>query len=136
MQPGLLQPSLPLLTTLRRPGLPGMHPHCSNFAQLLAFCLSRFTHTCSLLTCLCSLVSTVLSFSNWSLPFAAILLAIVLNTPTLFVTSGKPLGLAQACPNYTFCMCTFVVCVRWVYGMLVWGAHERGMRGAFPLTRP
>ena len=40
------------------PCLPGMHPHCSNLASLhSASCLSMFTHACSLLTCLCSLVS-------------------------------------------------------------------------------
>ena len=32
----------------------------------------------------------MLSIFDWSLSFAAILLAIVLNTPMLFVASGKP----------------------------------------------
>ena len=54
-----------------------------------AFCLSKFTHACSLLTCLCSSVSTVRSVSDWFLSFAA-------NTPMLFVVSGKPSGSPSA----------------------------------------
>ena len=96
MQPGLLQLSFPLLTTLRCPGLPGMCSHCSNLSSLHSvFCLSKFTHACSLLTCLCSSVSTVLSVSDWSFSFAA-------NTPMLFVASSKPSGSPSAVVVFLF----------------------------------
>ena len=97
MQPGLLQPSLPLLTSLRRPGFPGM---LSSLCSV--FCLSKFMHACSLLTCLCSSVSTVLYVSDWSLSFAAVLLVIVISAPKLFVASGKPSGSPSAVVVFLF----------------------------------
>ena len=81
----------PLLPTLRRPGLSGIHLNLSSLRS--ASCLSKVTHTCSLLTCLCSSVSTVLSVSDWSLSFAA-------NIPMLFVSPlALPLLTTLRCPG-------------------------------------
>jgi len=40
--------------------------------------------------------SSLLSDSNWSLSFAAVLFVVILNTPMLFVASGKPSGAPSA----------------------------------------
>ena len=93
LRSGAVSFSFFLLTTLRHPGLPGMHPHCSNLASLCSvFCLSKLRPLALFLPVFAP-PSLLLSISNWSLFFAIVLLVIVLKTLMLF---GKPSGALSA----------------------------------------
>ena len=101
LRSGTVSFSFSLLTTLRHPGLPGMHPHCCTWPPFAQHPLFPSLHSLALFLPVFAPQCPLLSFSDPSLSFAAVLLVIVLKTPMLFVTSGKPSGAP-------FCCCSLV----------------------------
>ena len=74
------------------PGLPGMHPHCSNLQCSLPSLsiLSFKVYTCLLSSHLSLFLGLHHFLTPIVLSFAAVLFVVILNTPMLFVASGKP----------------------------------------------
>ena len=143
--------SFSLLTTPRCPGLPGMHPHCSNLASLRSVsCLSRFTCACSLLTCHWSSVSIAFC-PDRSFSIAAVFV-VGPKAPVSFVISNwdsywlhnnihwSTLKLCHRCYGNTFHFMAIIwirICVyAWCHSIQTYGltctSHQCGACSSLP----